>query len=105
MALFHIGLGLLAFEPEMTVNTSHNSKRKHVYSLNQLPFRMHVWLPQRKGIDIRSRIQVRQAVVDESVRRLIGANSIDEVNQLGVTGHAPVVDGDLWCRLVGPTKR
>ena len=62
----------------------------------------HVGLAERKGVDVRPRVEVREGVVDEAVRGLVGAHGVDDVEERRVRAQAPVVDRDRGRRHICP---
>lgn len=63
---------------------------------------MHVRFPKREGVDIRGRVQVREAVVYKSVGGLVRPNRIQYVEKLCVWTQTPIVDGNFWSIEIGP---
>jgi hypothetical protein len=63
---------------------------------------MHVRFPKREGVDIRGRVQVREAVVYKSVGGLVRPNRIQYVEKLRVWTQTPIIDGNFWSIEIGP---
>ena len=63
---------------------------------------MHVRLPEREGVDVRGRVQVRETVVHESVGGFIRPDSIQNVEELRVWTQTPIVDGNFWSFEISP---
>lgn len=63
---------------------------------------MHIRLAKGKWIDISGRIEVSQAVVDESMGRLVRPDSVENVKEFGIRIQTPVINRDFWSGLVGP---
>ena len=61
---------------------------------------MHVGLPQSKGVDICARVKIRKTVIDKPVRRFVGPNSIDDIEECRLGVKTPVVDSNLGGRQV-----
>ena len=67
-------------------------------------FDQHVRLSESEWIDILFGVEVGKGVVDETVRRLVRTDSIDDVKKSCIGAEAPIVDGDGWSGLVGPLR-
>ena len=64
---------------------------------------MHIWLAKCEGIHIRLVIQVGETVVDETVSDLIASYRIYDIEHFGIRLQSPVILGNLWCGVVGPS--
>lgn len=60
-------------------NISTAKHQSQILLLDLVAFNVHVRFAKGKGVDISGRVQVCQAVVNESVRGFVGSNSIDHV--------------------------
>jgi len=78
--------------------------RRGMHLLNLLSLRVHIRLAQSERVDVRPGVQVRQAVVHEAVRGLVGADRVDKVEHRCIGREAPVVNADLWSRFARPLR-
>lgn len=72
--------------------------------LNLASFNMHVRLPEREGVDVRGRVQVRETVIHESMGGFIRPDSIQNVEKLRVWTQTPIVDGNFWSFEISPFR-
>ena len=64
---------------------------------------VHVGLTECERVDVRLVVQVRKTVIHEPVSDLIAPHGVDDVEHLGVRLQPPVILGNLWCGVVGPS--
>lgn len=57
---------------------------------------MHVGLTKGERIHVVLVVQVREAVVNEPVGRLVAPDGVQDIEELGVGLETPVVFGNLW---------
>lgn len=78
--------------------------RRHVpIKLDDLTLHMHIRLSQRERIHV-VLAQVGERVVHETVRGLVGANGVDDVEHRRVWAEAPVVLRDLRSGFITPVN-
>ena len=56
-----------------------------------LPLDVHIGLSERKRVDIRLRVQVGQAVVDESMGCFVGTHCVDDVEHSSIWLQPPII--------------
>lgn len=82
--MLHISICLVSIEPEFSA------------------LGVHIWFAKCKRINVRLVFQVRQGVIDESVRALVGADGIYHIQQGRIGFETPIIFGDLWSRMFRP---
>lgn len=63
---------------------------------------MHVGLTHGEWIDIVLWIEIGETVVHEAVGGFVGTDGVYDIEQFGIGLQAPIVDGNLRSRAVGP---
>lgn len=111
MGILNILFRFLSLEPahgKTTISASfpqtdnhHGASRKD-HLLEFLALDVHIWLPERERVHVRSVIQVRETVIDEAVGRLVTPNGVDNVEHCCVGLQPPVVLGNPGGRFAGP---
>jgi hypothetical protein len=65
-------------------------------------FDLHARLSNCKRVQVFVLLQVSQTVIHKSVGRLVGSHGFDYVQERSILGQTPVIDGNVWSRLVLP---
>ena len=65
-----------------------------------LPLDVHVGLSERKRVDIRLRVQVGQAVVDEPMGCFVGTHCVDDVEQGSIWLQSPIIPSNVGRRFI-----
>lgn len=63
---------------------------------------VHIRLTKSKRVDVRFVVEIRKAVVHESVGRLVAADSVEHIDERGVRLETPIVLRNFWRREVLP---
>lgn len=95
-----MALRLVPFKSGSGVQNSRSRDTKHL--LNLSTFDMHIWFAECERIDVGIRVEVGQAVIDKTVGCFIGSHRINDVEEFGILWKAPVINGNLRSRHIGP---
>lgn len=67
-------------------------------------FHRHIRFAQRERVNVGIRVEVCQAMINESMCALIASHGIYDVEERGICRETPVVLGDLRRGLVSPVQ-